>query len=356
MKRSPLHRFTAMLAAALFILGWSAAWGQESVSPVKAPPVPGPISGDGKINVATEVDRVVIRAGEIVQYSMSVSAPEGYKIAMPQPGAQLGSFIIRDYNFPGAEEESGLADRLSGLLERLTGSRLGTDTKEQKFEYTITSYETGDQLIPPVPLAVISPEGKKHILFAESARIRVVAVTSPEDLTIKDLHAPIEIEIPVQVWLPWVLIPLIALILIVGAIVYLRRPREEETEEVDLRPAHVIALEELAKLEGEELLEKGEYGEFYTRLSHIFRKYLSLRYRMYALEYTTSEIAEKMKSTDIERADYEQACSFLHEADQVKFASYEPLIDQRSTAIKRVREMVYSTREHLLEEEEKEAA
>jgi len=71
---------------------------------VGAPPDKSPV------RVTTEIDRLVIRVGELIHYSLSIQAPPGSNVMMPPPGAQLGSFLIRDYSFPG--EEAGSTARL----------------------------------------------------------------------------------------------------------------------------------------------------------------------------------------------------------------------------------------------------
>ncbi len=318
--------------------------------------IPGALAATGPIKIVTSVDKAVIRVGDLIHYSLVIQAPPGSKIMIPPPGAQLGEFLIRDYSFPGLEKkEPTMSDRIRAWLEKITGRPLTSSGHAQEFHFTITAYDTGDLVIPPLPVVVIDPAGKEHDLRAESARIRVAPITNPEDLTVRDVKAPLAVNFPVKKYLPWALIPLLALAAAVAAFIGLRRRRREEEAPLPLRPAHEIAFEELEALEAD-ALDAAEYEAYYTRLSHIMRKYLALRFLMYALEYTTSEIAERLKDKDIEHGDYDKVRRFLEEADRVKFARYAPRPEERGTAIARCREIVRNTREKPAAPEQLEAA
>jgi hypothetical protein len=322
------------------------------------PRIPGILRDTGPIKITTAIDKAVIRVGDLIHYSMFIEAPPGSKVMMPPPGAQLGMFLIRDYNFPGLEEkEETWTDRLRSWLSRMTGVAISDGSERvQEFHFIVTAYDTGDLVIPPLPVMVVDPAGAQHALFAESARIRVAPVTNPEDMTIRDVKAPVGVEFPWLKYLPYFLSPLLIVIAIIVAVWLIQRRGVEEEEAMDHRPAHQVALEELKALEKEDLLAAGEYEKYYTRLSWILRKYMALRFFMYALEYTTTEIIEKLKYKDIEHGDHEKARCLLEEADMVKFARHEPALEERTTAADRVREIVERTKEEPPGLEEREAA
>lgn len=322
--------------------------------------IPGALAAGGPILVTESIDRTVIRVGDLVHYSMTISAPPGSKIAMPPPGAQLGEFLIRDYRFPGMEEpEIKWSDSPIAYVKRKLG--LGAAKLKgqsgQEFNFTITAYDTGDLVIPPLPLMVVDARGEKHALFAESARVRVAPVTSPEDLTIKDVHPPQRNPVPTRTWLPYVLAPVLLIAAILAALWFIRRRKREEIELKPQLPAHELAFNELSALEQEGLLEAGAYEKYYTRLSWILRKYLALRFGIYALEFTTGEILLHLKTADLEHADYERVRRFLESADQVKFARREPALEERTSVLAEARELVTRTKKEPLPlEAAKEAA
>ena len=102
-----------------------------------------------------------------------------------------------------------------------------------------------------------------------------------------------------------------------------RRP-VEEAPWVDPRPAHVIALEALDRLEGEDLPGQGHIKAYYSRLSEIIRMYLERRFGFYALEMTTDEIRAQLPALDLSPEGRRALESFLEESDLVKFAGFAP--------------------------------
>jgi hypothetical protein len=276
---------------------------------------------------------------------MTIEAPAGSRVLMPQPGAQLGEFIIRDYSFPDLEQEqeAGAGERIKDWLERLVGQTPAPQV--QRFHFTITAYDTGDLVIPPMPFAIVDPAGQSHAFYTESARVRVVPYTTPEDLTIKDIKAPLVFPLPWRRFAPYALIPLGIAALVAAVISFARQRRKREEEASAPRPAHELALEALAELEAKNLLAAGEIEQYYTRLSYILRKYLAMRFLFYALEYTTAETLEALKRKDLSHADFERVRGLLAEADLVKFARFQPGIEDRGSALLRAREIVRNTME-----------
>jgi hypothetical protein len=296
---------------------------QAPVMPLVLPP---PVSTKEPITVEQSLDQAIITVGDLITYTMTVNTPEGLEVALPPPGAQLGQFIIRDYQIPEPEESKG----------RLV----------HKFIFNITAYTTGQLEIPPIPL-LINPRGESaSALITEGIQVRVAPVTDPEDLEIRDVKNPLSIPMD---WKPYLIAAAAALSLLgAGAAVLLYlsrwRPRPEALPE-PVRPAHELAYQELRDLVKERLLEAGEIEAFYTRLSEIIRRYIALRWRIYALEYTSTEILDALKTRVLTNRVYERIRWFLQETDLVKFALHIPAESARREIIDRAREIVDWSRE-----------
>lgn len=308
----------------------SPAPGGTATAPFVVPDIPRLLSVKEPIKVEQTLDKAIITVGDIITYTMTVDAPEGIQIAMPPPGAQLGQFIIRDYEFPDPETEG--------------------DRVIHRYIFTITAYSTGSLEVPPMPVFV-NPTGQApRVLMTEGIQIQVAAITNPDDLAIRDVKAPMTIPLD---WRPY-LIAAAAALLITGAaaaaLFYLRRYRPGQVEMPEpVRPAHEVAYRELRELAALKLLEAGEVEAFYTKLSEIIRRYIALRFRIYALEYTSAEILDALKTKALENRVYERTRWFLEETDLVKFARYIPSESARSDMPDRAREIVDWSREEELD-------
>jgi hypothetical protein len=83
-------------------------------------------------------------------------------------------------------------------------------------------------------------------------------------------------------------------------------------------PAHITALKRLQSLEKEELWQKGELKEYYSKISLILREYTEHRFRFSALELPTSEIEYYLKSVNKEWSII--LVAILRRADNIKYA------------------------------------
>jgi len=287
----------------------------------------------GEARVSSRVDKMVITVGEIINYQMEVELPKGYDAAIPPPGAQLGEFLIRNYEIPAPEKT--------------------TDRVKQKFLFKITAYATGESSIPPVPVIVLKDKNPAALILAEEIRIRVAPVTSAEDMEIKDIKPPLPAPFNYRPLLLFGMV--IAGLVIIGLAVLLivsrlRRPSAEMPE--PLPEPEFLALKEFADLDALGLLEKGQIEPYYTRLNEIFRRYLGLRFGIYALEFTTTEIMAALKNQFLEHATFQAVQNFLEECDLVKFAQFIPESKAQREMTARAQKIIELTRPAPAEEPE----
>ena len=124
---------------------------------------------------------------------------------------------------------------------------------------------------------------------------------------------------------------LLGLVIVVGLILglfYLRKHRQKKPitpiVEVESRPVHEIALEQLEALEKAE----NDMEEYHTQISYVVRKYISARFRVPALELTTASLLHEMIRNQVDNACIDRLQHFLTNCDRVKFASYLPELSE----------------------------
>jgi hypothetical protein len=197
-------------------------------------------------------------------------------------------------------------------------------------KYLITSFDSGHYQIPPVFVQTKNAEGLKRF-YSDYSQLRVMRYnTAPADTTLKiyDIIKPYKAPVTIGEVLPWILLVALLSIVIWLVIRFLRKikkTRKEIEPYISPDPAHIIAFRALEKLRDEQVWQKGQIKNYYTRLTEILRQYLENRYNVYSLELTTSETLENLVRSGFKKdALYNSLKTILTGADLVKFAKYIP--------------------------------
>lgn len=263
----------------------------------------------GKISLSASVDRATITIGDLITYTVTVIHDTDVRLFMPSLGENLGGFEIRDYMDHEQREENGK------IIKQV--------------DYIISTFDVGDFEIPPVEIEyMIPPDSTRKTLKTESIKIIVESVKPSEDGDIREIKPPW--EIPYN-WKPVIIggvIALFAILFIVALIYVIRKRRRGESiipkKMEPPRPPHEIAYEELQRLADSDLLQNGEIKQYYSEISDIIRQYIEGRYQIIAMELTTTEVLDQLKTTDVEEDHFELFVRFLEACDLVKFAKYIP--------------------------------
>ena len=84
------------------------------------------------------------------------------------------------------------------------------------------------------------------------------------------------------------------------------------------------AMQSLEALQKEQLQQKGQIKQYYTRLNDILRWYVTRRFNFSSLEKTNDEIILQLRQTRLPQDEYTALAQALRMADFVKFAKYTP--------------------------------
>lgn len=108
-------------------------------------------------------------------------------------------------------------------------------------------------------------------------------------------------------------------------------------------PAQELALQKIDVLARQRLWEKGELKTHYVELSLLLREYLEKRYRISALESTTREILQLLKSTDFPLNLTASLRELLEQADLTKYARTPPPPEYHEKSLQNARDLVQRT-------------
>jgi hypothetical protein len=264
------------------------------------------------ISVESHVDRATITIGDRILYTLTVETDSGVKLEPLALGSNLGAFEVKDY-------------KISDPVKTKDGKIVN------KSEYIITTFTTGEYVIPPITINYTDPKGEKKEIQSEPLFILVksVGATESDKEDVRGLKPPIEIK--GAYWGYLLILPILALLAAGGFFYYRQKSKAIALPKIPeelKKPAWEVALLELENLKGSDLLERKEIKKYYIILSDIIRKYLERRYQITALDRTTQEVKGEMKSVKVDKEIINSVYDFLSSCDLVKFAKYMPLKEE----------------------------
>ncbi len=224
---------------------------------------------------------------------------------------------------------------------------------EQVFE--IEPLRRGPCELPAFTVTFVQNDMTGDVL-TEPLTVEVSSTISPEaEIEIADIEDVV--EIPPSRWSLWGgLAGAIAVAGLVGAL--MRRPKKAVAVKRVYRPAHEVALAKLRALAEEKLVEQGRVKEFYLKLSGCLRQYIENRFALRAPEQTTEEFLAAIGSSEALPPDHKkQLGDFLTHCDLVKFARYEPTVEQINESLSMAERFVETTQsfEHTVDVTEAES-
>lgn len=195
------------------------------------------------------------------------------------------------------------------------------DGKQYHQELTITSFDSGTVVIPPLVLKVAG-----QTYATDSIPIEVSYAQLDISKEYRDIKEIEEVAKPSwMAWIPWILG--VITLLAIGVIVYLlRKPKKAAPAPQPVQPKlgpyeeALQALEELRK----QGLQNGEVKTYYSRLNDILRVFMFRKLKVATLEKTNAELIAQLRSVPMDKESFSQLVQALQVVDFVKFAKYQP--------------------------------
>lgn len=262
------------------------------------------------VTVSASTNRDSMSIGETLVYTITISHSAETKL-LGEPLVDFSDFELTQIKKYEPSEENG--------------------KKTEKTDFVLTTFNIDTFLIPAPKVLFLF---NKDTLIAEGSS-KLIMVTGSIDTSFKDIRPEKPI---IEGDVKWWLLALYAVLVIAaaGGLIYLavrlyRRYKFRRENPVPpaapeiIRTPEEIALEALEKLKGKELIQKGDYKQFHVEVSDIVRMYIEGKFRVLALESTTSDlIAEFRQKRFVEENYISLLRRFLEVCDLVKFAKYIP--------------------------------
>lgn len=259
------------------------------------------------IQVFADTDSSEYVVGDYIRYSLEIKYSKGITVTIPS---------IKDSitNLEFIKEEP--------LIREETDSEV-----YELHNYIFSRYDSSDIWIPTYSIAYTTDGTNVQYVKVNPVNILVRTVEVDSQSDIKDVKAPIRIPLD---WLTTIIIILIiiivALIAYFGYRYYKKKYAAEPQKEIKITVLpYERALTNLHELEDKKLWQQGMIKEYHTEVTGIIRDYFEERFHFQALEMTTPEIMDSIKSRDVKVEVIAITEEFLANADMVKFAKFQPM-------------------------------
>jgi len=299
-----------------------------ATSPVDTGAFPVPQEGDPGFSIEVSVDRDRITVGDPFLYLVTVKSPGNSAIEWPESGTPPEGFDLLSFEHAGP-----LSDPDGANIDYL--------------RYELTLYRTGEHALPPFSLRCVLSDGTEISAESEAIPVSVVSVIDDDAEDIRDLKSPVDVAGGAP-WYVWLIAGLVLLAVAAAVFLYIRRRRNREDPQGTVpaieRLPEEFALEELEQLARKEWLAQGRVKAHYSALSEILRRYLSARYGIAAMEYTTSELMAALNALRVGHEESRVVRVLFEECDMVKFARFTPQSHRQTLSLREGREIVELTR------------
>lgn len=289
-------------------------------------------TGPDRPSVHASLDAADASVGARLVLTVAIEDAPGWVVDPPPKNLDLGPFRLRSVTEIAHEGMRG-------------------------WSLVLVPLEPGELEVPPLRLPVRGPGGATGEVSTEPVPVVVSSnLPAPEPSEEGAPLAPPEAA-PLKPaleaernWWPLVAAAALFVLAAVGGFVLLRRlrarrvePEAEPAPRQPLRPAWELALEELDRIAAARYVEHGLVMRQYVEVTETLRRYLENRYGVPALECTTADLNELLRSAPVGSDVSARILSFLREADLVKFAKAAPRPDEARVTEGRARRLVEET-------------
>ena len=284
----------------------------------------------------SSVDKNEILIGQQIKYHISLSLPDNtYRLDWVAIPDSFNHFIA------------------------ITKNKVDTTYANENINFNqdivITSFDSGRQVIPSFPLTVSMLDADSSFnIYTDSLIINVGYAPMDSIMPFHDIKTIIEVKKPFP-WWAWALVALGIILLIVWILFlfkFFKKKKDFTIFESKLSPFDE-AMSLLSSLEKEDLIASNKAKEFHSRLTDIFKRYLSRKTNTYQLHLTTDEILMELNAFDLSKEKISAFANCLRMGNAVKFAQYVPPAYENEKCFSQTKEMITDINNTLIKKSEK---
>lgn len=229
------------------------------------------------------------------------------------------------------------------VLDRsgIDSSQSSGNTKVVEQKITITSWDSGKWNFPP-----------NKILFGMLVDTVITLSTDPVPVTVdyapadstnqlRDIKPIIKVGLDDYTW--YFIAAGVLILLIVGYLIrnyYRKKPKAEKPVFNAKVSPYDEAMSALAELEQPDITDPVQVKKYHSRLSEIFKRYISRKENRDVSGLTTSEILIDLKKMNVSNEFVSALASALRCGDAVKFAKYVPTMVESKDSLEKIKDVI----------------
>jgi hypothetical protein len=258
------------------------------------------------------------------RFTITVDAPAAADVKIPHMVGKFGGLEV--YGQPN-----------------FTTTALDNDRKQVTETYVLDPILTGDYPISPVTVVV---DGEAITVASPAVRVRDLTPEEQEEAE-RFVSAAEPVDLPLPLWRRWEFWALVSLLAVAlaGLVWWFARRRQRVMRAAPPLPPWEVAYQRLRELDERKLPQAGRSNLYYVELSSILRHYIEDCFSVHAPEQTTPEfLAEASNKHVFSEEQQRLLASFLRHCDRVKFARYDPTVDEMDRSFAEVLRFVDETK------------
>lgn len=278
-----------------------------------------------QVKCKVSVDSTNYLVGDYINYLVELSAPKNVEFFFPAIKDSLKKLEFIEQLPLQKKEENGKNSTV--------------------YHFILAGFDSGNATIPSFQIPYkTNKDTAFSILTTDSINLVIHTLAVDTTMEAKDIKEPIVIPFNWLELLLWIIAiaAVVALLYFIYKKFIKRKNQGEEVIEIQ-RPPYEIALSSLDELEVKKLWQSGKVKEYHTEITEIIRTYFEKRFSFPALELTTDETLELLKTKNDSSEIISLTKDFLQNADMVKFAKFIPLNEINEAMIKQARQIVTVT-------------
>lgn len=269
-----------------------------------------------------ERDSVLVADQLLYGFELS-KVPEGTRFVLPELPEKQDYRMM--YLSPWMMDTVKVTKQKKGLPRLL----------DLKGSIKIASFEEGTYQLTQIAVLRVNEEGVADTLVFEPLSLEVK--TMPVDTATfqpHDIKGQIRYPLTFAELFPWLAGGWLLIILIILAVCLVIMHRRKNDPAFERRePAHIVALRKLDQYRGNKMWAPEKQKAFYSGVTDTLREYMASRYGISAMEMTTAEIFDDMKTTDAPKELLQEARELFERADFVKFAKFVASDEDNASAL-----------------------